>query len=224
MAAPGAPRRDPRAAFDLLLAAGLTVAGFGGYLGPVPTLALLAAAVASFWWRGPGWRAAGLRRPASWPRALAAGIAVGVGFQVLSLYVLEPAVAFLTTGALPDVSVFRPLVGQPVQLAFWITMSWTLAAFVEEMVFRGWLLTRAAELASPSPAAWVVALVVSSAFFGAAHLYQGWSGILTTGLNGAVFAGAYLLSGRNLWVPIIAHGMADTLGFTMIYLGVYPGI
>jgi hypothetical protein len=222
MATPDAPRGvRPLAAVDLLAAAVLTAAGLGGYLGPVPTLALLAAGIVSFWWRGPGWRAAGLRRPPDWTRA---GVAVGVGYQWLSLYILEPAVARLTTGALPDVSMFRPLVGQPVQLLFWITLSWTLAAVVEEMVFRGWLMTRAAELFAGSSSAWIAALVLSSALFGAAHVYQGWSGVLTTGLTGTAFAAAYLLSGRNLWVPIIAHGMADTLGFTMIYAGVYPGI
>ncbi|MGE3274042.1 MAG: lysostaphin resistance A-like protein [Vicinamibacterales bacterium] len=211
------------AALDVALALLIILGGAAGWFGPVPTLVALVVAAISLWWHGPGWRGIGLRRPPSWPRAIAAGVATGAGYQIVSLYVIEPLVAQLTTGALPDVSMFRPLIGNPVQLLFWVALSWTLAAFVEEAVFRGWLMTRVAQLTG-GPAAWTVALVASSAIFGAAHFYQGWSGVTTTGLNGAVFAAAYLACGRNLWVPIIAHGVADTMGFAMIYLGVYPGL
>jgi uncharacterized protein len=69
-----------------------------------------------------------------------------------------------------------------------------------------------------------VAAVVSSALFGAVHLYQGVSGVVATGLTGLVFAGLYLATGRNLWASILAHGFMDTAGFVMIYLGVYPGM
>ena len=65
-------------------------------------------------------------------------------------------------------------------------MSWTVAAFLEEMVYRGWLMTRLAELGLFSTRGWAASALASSALFGAAHLYQGASGVMATGLSGLV--------------------------------------
>ena len=66
----------------------------------------------------------------------------------------------LTSGTLPDVSQFRALVGNKGLLMFWIALSWSLAAFVEEAAYRGWILTRCAELGGYSRGAWVGGMVV----------------------------------------------------------------
>jgi len=55
------------------------------------------------------------------------------------------------------------------------------------------------------------------------HQYQGPSGMITAGLGGFVFGLLYLVAGRNLWVSVIAHGMMDTVGFLLLFLGKYPG-
>jgi membrane protease YdiL (CAAX protease family) len=34
----------------------------------------------------------------------------------------------------------------------------------------------------------------------------------------------YLRTGRNLAVPIIAHGIGDTIDFLLVFLGKYPGV
>jgi membrane protease YdiL (CAAX protease family) len=208
---------------ELLLAIAIMFAGLEGYLPFTSTPYLLAVGAAFLWWRGPGWRAIGLRRPERWGRALAVGAGLST-YQFASLYVVEPLVARLTTGELPDVSMFATLAGDEIQLVFWLVISWTLAAFMEEMVYRGWLTARIAELAGLSRAAWVIGILATSVLFGLAHLYQGTSGVITTGLSGLLFGAAYLTSGRNLWVAILAHGLTDTIGFVMIYLGVYPGV
>ena len=117
-----------------------------------------------------------------------------------------------------------PLVGDEWQLARWLLISWTLAGFAEEVVFRGWILTRLAEVGRYSTSAWLAAVVVSSVAFGAVHVYQGLSGMVATGLTGLVLAGVYLGTGRNLWAAIATHGVLDTAGFVLIYLGLYPGI
>lgn len=199
---------------------------YGGLVGHLPLSAtpyLLVLAALFLWWRGPGWRAIGLRRPESWPRTLFVALVLGA-YQIPSLYLVEPALARLTTGELPDVSMFRPLVGDERLLLFWLAISWTLAAFAEEMVYRGWLVARLAELARFTRGAWVAAVIVTSLLFGLAHLYQGTSGVIATGVSGLIFGMAYLASGRNLWCAILAHGLMDTIGFVMIYLGMYPGI
>jgi hypothetical protein len=48
--------------------------------------------------------------------------------------------------------------------------------------------------------------------------------VIATGLSGLVFGVSYLASGRNLWAPVIAHGVYDTVGFALIFLGKYPGM
>ena len=83
---------------------------------------------------------------------------------------------------------------------------------------------RSARLIGRGRADWVIALLLTSLLFGIVHLYQGASGMITTGLSGLVFGLSYFAGGRNLWVPIIAHGVLDTLGFTLIFLGKYPGL
>jgi membrane protease YdiL (CAAX protease family) len=212
------------AAIELALATLIIVAGILGYVPLSSTPFLWVVAVAFLWWRGPGWRAIGLRRPSNGRLALGLGIAVGVGYQLLGLYVIEPLIARVTSGGLPDVSQFRSLIGNEALLAFWLAMSWTLAAFMEEMVYRGWILNRLAEVLRFSTNGWIAGVLVSSVLFGVVHLYQGASGMIATALSGLVFACVYLATDRNLWASILAHGFMDTVGFLMIYFGVYPGL
>ena len=205
-----------------IIAAGLRIPSIVFVLGSAPWL--LAAGLVSFRLRGPGWRAVGLARPASVPWTIAVGVLVGLGYQVAGTYLVEPLIARLTSGALPDVSQFRALPGNEALLVFWLTLSWTLAAVVEELAYRGWILTRCAEIGGGSRGAWVAAVLVSSVLFGAVHAYQGLSGMISTGLTGVVFGVTCLATGRNLWTAIIAHGTLDTAGFVMMYAGVYPGL
>jgi membrane protease YdiL (CAAX protease family) len=213
----------PWAIAELLIAIAISLAALAGYVPYAATPWLLAAAAFFLWWRGPGWRAIGLRRPVSWTRTVLLALAVA-SYQFVGTYFVEPLIARVTTGDLPDVSVFRPLVGDEQRLLIWLAISWTLAAFMEEMVYRGWLTARIAELTYYSRWGWVAALCASSALFGLAHLYQGTSGVVATAITGFIFGAAYLFSGRNLWCAILAHGLLDTIGFVMIYLGVYPGL
>ncbi len=208
---------------ELILAIAITWAGLAGYIPYSATPYLLAVAAFFLWWRGPGWRAIGLRRPADLRRTLLVAAILAL-YQFPGTYLVEPLIARLTTGALPDVSVFRSLVGNEQALLFWLVISWTMAAFMEEMVYRGWLTARIAELWRYSRPGWIIALIGSSALFGLAHLYQGLSGVVASGVTGFLLGTAYLSSGRNLWCAILAHGLLDTLGFVMIYLGVYPGV
>ena len=215
------------AAVELLLAiaiiaAGLQLQSVAFVLGSAPWL--LVAGFVSFRVRGPGWRAVGLVKPPSVPATIAIGVLVGLGYQLVGTYAVEPLIARLTSGSLPDVSQFRPLVGDEAQLVFWLTLSWTLAAVVEELAYRGWILARCVEIGGHSRGAWVAALAASSVLFGIVHAYQGLSGMISTGLTGVVFGATYLATGRNLWAAIIAHGTLDTAGFVMIYAGLYPGL
>lgn len=60
--------------------------------------------------------------------------------------------------------------------------------------------------------------------FGLAHAYQGVTGIIDEGLAGLLLGMIYLRTGRNLMVPIIAHGVQDSVDPILIFLGKYPGL
>ena len=211
------------AVIEILLALLIPVGGLVGVIPFSSTQFLLLFGWLMLWLRGIGWRDIGLRRPASWRWTLLMGVAIGIGYQYLSLYVVEPLLARLT-GNLPDVSQFAPLIGNKFFLFMSIVISWTLAAFGEELAFRGYLMNRIADLVGSSPMGWAISVTLVSALFGLVHLYQGASGMIAITLTGLLLGGLYLATGRNLWLPIIVHGVNDTLGFLLIFLGKYPGL
>ncbi len=109
-------------------------------------------------------------------------------------------------------------------LLVYLALVWVLGALGEELVYRGYLMNRPAGLFRSPKVAWTVSLVVVSVAFGCAHLDQGSTGMVENILNGLLLGGLYLVCGRNLVVPVIAHAFSDTLDFLLIYLGKYPGM
>lgn len=79
-----------------------------------------------------------------------------------------------------------------------------IAGFGEEIAYRGYAITALALITGSTP----MAVVVSSAAFGVIHTYQGWIGIVRTGLLGAVLAGVFLIS-DSIWPPIAVHASLD---------------
>ncbi|HEY8053242.1 MAG TPA: CPBP family intramembrane glutamic endopeptidase [Steroidobacteraceae bacterium] len=96
---------------------------------------------------------------------------------------------------------------------------WGFAAFGEEVSYRGYLMQRAAQALGGTRAAWWAAVVISAVLFGFGHFYKGPAGIVDSGFAGLVLGAAYLWSGRNLWVTVLAHGFIDTFALLAVYLG-----
>jgi uncharacterized protein len=69
-----------------------------------------------------------------------------------------------------------------------------------------------------------MAVLLSAVLFGVSHISQGLSGVISNFLGAIVYGILYVLAGWNLWVPILAHGLEDTIGFLLIFLGRYPGL
>lgn len=216
--------RTPKltAAFELLLA-GLLAWGDFAYIPFGNTVGLLLLGSASLWLRGNGWRAIGLQRPTSWAKTLVWGIGLGIASQALDTQIATPLLTRIT-GHGPDLSNFRSMIGNVPQLLFWLAVTWSIAAFGEEMVYRGYILNRAADALGHSWFAWVFAAVLSCATFGLTHHYQGVAGVIDVAVFALIPVIAYLLSGRNLWIPIVAHGIGDTIGFVLIFFHRYPGL
>ncbi len=96
---------------------------------------------------------------------------------------------------------------------------WTFAAFGEEIAYRGYLLTRAADIGSRSVAAYWIGIVLVSILFGYGHYYKGASGVIDSSFAGLILGSAYMVAGRNLWASILAHGFIDTFGIIDAFFG-----
>jgi membrane protease YdiL (CAAX protease family) len=88
------------------------------------------------------------------------------------------------------------------------------AGVSEELLFRGLFLAAAVDLLRLPPG---TALVVTSVGFGLMHLYQGWWGVLGTGLVGYLFGGLYL-SSHSLLIPVLVHILVDLRAVLLVPL------
>lgn len=155
---------------------------------------------------GVSWAELGLR----WPDRVSV---VTAALVVLILLVTVVSVRALRGGALreagPDSAALRsvgsllPRSDSERRLFGAVALT---AGVAEEVVYRGFGI---ALLAGFGPWLPDVALIaVAGAAFGLAHAYQGWAGILTTGLLGSVMAAVYLDTG-SLLVPVLLHALID---------------
>jgi membrane protease YdiL (CAAX protease family) len=169
------------------------------------------------------WASIGFSRPRSFPQAIALGVIAGLAMELLAVYITTPAISAYF-GVQPDYSDFKAIEGSIPALLIFLALSWTLAAFGEEICFRGFLMERVARLFGGTSFAWFLSLILSSVFFGWGHTEQGVSGWVQEGLSGFLLGVLFLLARKNLVLPIIAHGTSNTLAFILIYLGKYPGV
>lgn len=160
-------------------------------------------------------RSLGFHRVAH-PWRLVGGMAVFAGcWTLVNVALLIPLTNHLS-GAHQDVSAFADLEGDVGLLALYVSASWVLAAFFEEVAFRGYLLTRLTDVLGPGRLQQVLGVLASSVLFGLLHTEQGVVGVTVAALAGAVFCVLRYRYG-TLWAPILAHGFDDTIGFTWFY-------
>jgi len=180
----------------------------------VPILFVLG--LVSFSIRDGSWRATGLKWPASWRRTLL--IAVGAAFLriILSSYVIEPMTAHFWPPQKAPAGT-SGTAGHPWVALEWLGIAWTFAAFGEEIGYRGYLLNRAADAAGRTKFAYWLAVVAVAVLFGYGHYYKGAAGMIDSGMAGLILGITYLLSGRNLWACILAHGFIDTVMVVAVF-------
>lgn len=173
--------------------------------------------------RGERWSEIGFARPDSFGRSIFVGALAGVLMELFAVYVTTPLISSFF-GVEPNYSELKDIRGNLLLLFIFIGLSWTLAAFGEEICFRGFLMKRLAQVFGESRVASLAALLLSSILFGWGHTEQGVSGWIQEGWSGLILGVLFLCAKRNLVVPIVAHGISNTLAFILIYFGWYPGL
>ena len=172
--------------------------------------------------QGTDWRHLGLSFEFSgWRRVfVTVGQSVVIFIAATAAFVLG-AIVMANVVGIPegaDLQGYDYLRGNPAMLALALLGVYISASFGEEVIFRGYLMTRCAEFFGSSRLGWRVAIAVSGVVFGLIHYDWGISGIVQTTFMGFALAYAYVRVKRNLWANIIAHGIMDTILMAQLYL------
>lgn len=163
-----------------------------------------------------GWSAVGYNKNQKWGKVILWGILLALFIQLVSTFITEPIIAGITNVP-SDFSKFDSMIGNTEEALFYLFLVWTLAAFGEELSYRGYLLNRIADVGNGTKAAFIAAVILHSIFFGIGHFYQGVTGMVDTGITALILGSAYLISGRNLWITIFAHGFSNTIFIALMY-------
>lgn len=199
---------------------GLGAAGVA-YAGTAAVATSLGAVFATRRWRALSWASIGLAAPAG-PGRLGLQALVGL-LAGWSAALVAMAVASKGLGWAPmDASRFAGIEGDVAGLLGALAVSWTTAAFGEEVLFRGFVQSRLQALLGARRHAGVLAAVLQAVLFALGHAYQGGTGMLVSGAIGLAF-GLLMLRFRNVWPLVIAHGLIDTVSMFALYSGVQPG-
>jgi membrane protease YdiL (CAAX protease family) len=181
----------------------------------LPALVIVLLAGGSLALRHQGPAALGMVR-SSRPHLVLGTAVFAAVWSLFQLSVTMPITSHLS-GQEQDVGVFEDVQGNVALLVLLLVLSWTLGALVEEMAFRGFLLTRLREALGNGPIALAVAVVVSSVLFGVLHSEQGVVGVVAVALDAVAFCALRLYYG-TLWAAVLAHGFNNTLGLVTYFL------
>lgn len=205
----------------ILFVAALRNAGVhGGFLSPLAGwatplyIAATIGAIVMFRHMGVSFDRLGFGLGIRWYHLLLA--LAGVALLQLSAATIGPLLEQVF-GAGRDLSRFAAVEGSLQALLVTLALSWTLAAFGEELAFRIVMLRGIALALGESRAAWVIAVLLQALVFGLVHLYQGPVGVIGATISGLVFGTLTVLARGSIWPAALAHGTNNTIGLLAIY-------
>ena len=205
-------------ALELLFGAFIVIGHNVFHIVPNEVILLCLIGLVSIRLRDGSWSAMGFKRPASWRRIILIALAAAALRILLGQFVIEPVTGFFWPApAAPELA--NEITGNAKIALLALLIVWTFAAFGEEIAYRGYLLTRAADIGDKSTTAYWIGILLVSILFGYGHYYKGPSGIIDSGIAGLILGTAYMVAGRNLWASILTHGMIDTFGVIDAFFG-----
>ena len=166
-----------------------------------------------------------LRTPsAGWPRTL--GVAVLATIAIIGWFTLGSMLVEQMGLQTPDVvEVLGWVTQSQFHFILWIVLVAVFAAGLgEELLWRGFLMDRMERVAGLAGRAWLI-ILIQGILFGLPHLYQGWGGVIITGVVGLGLGWLRYNRKGNLWALIIAHIAVDVIMMSLAYadkLGFMP--
>ena len=205
-------------AFEFCFGAFIVIGHNVFHIVPNEVIVLCVIGLISIRLRDGNWSAMGFKRPASWRRILLIALGASILRILLGQFLVEPVTGFFWPKPIAP-ALANEITGNIKITLIALLLVWTFAAFGEEIAYRGYLLTRAADIGRRSIAAYWIGIVLVSILFGYGHYYKGASGVIDSGVAGVILGAAYMLAGRNLWASIFAHGFIDTFGVFDAFFG-----
>jgi len=148
-----------------------------------------------------------------------------VGMAVIAVIVLQLSATVVgpilenVFGGERDLSRFSDVQGSLQALFLTLALSWSFAAFGEEIAYRIVLLGGLIKALGNSKGALIVAVVLQAMVFGLVHLYQGPVGVIGASVSGLVFGTVTVLARGAIWPAALAHGINNSIGLFSIYMG-----
>ena len=164
------------------------------------------------------WTSFGFAAPDGWRLWVAVGLVlllVAYNVQAAAAVARDPetraSVRRQFSGMLADV------LPQTQTELYWFGAVSLTAGFCEEFLYRGYFIWALAPWLG-----WWGAAALSLALFAIGHAYQGWNGVLRTGIVGLLFTLVVVIS-NSLWPAIVLHAVVDLGGGMMAWLALREG-
>lgn len=143
------------------------------------------------------------------------GIMTAFFYFILFQYFIDPLISQIAPENLPAIFMMK---GNIPKLILGLIASWTIAAFFEEIIFRGYLINRLIDLFGERFPSNILVVLMAGIAFGFMHCYQAIHGVILAGLIGIFQSSIYFAVKKKLAIPIIAHGTFDSIGFVLLFL------
>lgn len=182
-------------------------------------VAVLLGAIAALWLtvrKGGSLSDLGLVRPQRWWTVPFWALGIFVAFVVAQGLVPQLLAPFFDLPA-PDMSRYDFIRGDAQAALLMALLLPLTAAIPEEIVYRGFLINQFGRLTGQLRAGPALAVLFQAILFGLAHFQWGLGGFIMASIMGIVWGTAYILSGRNLWIVIIAHSTAHIALILQLY-------
>jgi len=169
----------------------------------------------TFWAKHWDWNYFGISKP-NWIKSMGYGLLYAVAIYIGIDIMIQPFFE-IYFGEI-DLTSLNGIRGDFLSYLIFIIFMWIVAAIGEEFLYRGYIQKRLAVLLGATNKAWFLAIILTSVMFGFAHLYQGTSGVITTGIISLIFGFIFYRNQNNLTLAMFTHGFYDVIGITLIYL------
>jgi len=176
-----------------------------------------------FKWKKISIKHLGLYKPKSWTKTILIGLIVGIFIQVFGIYLLSPLTELIGISQETPAS-YAAVEGNNSKLIIYLVVSWTTAGLGEELIYRSFFLGQFVSVFENVKNKWILSLIISSLIFGLGHFNNGIDAIIGTTVNGFIIGLVYLKTDRNIWAAYVTHAVANTVGFLIIYSGLYKDL